>query len=659
MRPFRLLLLLAISLVACNPGQADRATPAPPEPLTLPSSTFPTAVLRASETAPPSPAPPEVAHPTATLPPRRKVFVISWDGGQAGLVYDWMANGVLPHFNALAQQGLRAEYAQTVDPSLTASAQNSLSTGSYPSHTGIVSNNFHNPNDSFYWYRSGFEAALDNAEPVWVSAGRAGLVTAAIFFIGASLDHPLQTADYTLGYGARDAYSRQEVVRLNPLNEPWKGQIPASFSPPYEGSFQIAEVARVHLYALDSQDDGLSNYDTVLLNSTRLAEPATLRLHAGQWGSLVLLPKQTAGADFLIQDIGWVEDSLQVTLFHSQVAHNTGAPRAFLEAVNREFGFFPSGPDAYAVEHGWITEAENMVLRERSARWMAEVAAWVYAEYQPDLIFTWQEGFDSAGHAFLLTDPRQPNYSPERAAQCAKDFQQAARIADQALGILLDPVDWQDTTVLLVADHGMAPIHTTVYVNTLLEQAGLLVLDKRNYVVVEKTSAFAVASGGAVHVYLNLEGHEKDGSLSPEEYSRVQQKILELLQGLTDPASGAPVFQHVLRQAELAALRLEHPNSGDVFAQAYPGYNLDGWRGNDSIFEPATYSGQHGYDSSLPEMQTLFIAAGGGVSPSGLVIPPVRVVDYAPTIAALLGFPPAATVDGTIIPAFLPFDPEQ
>ena len=60
---------------------------------------------------------------------------------------------------------------------------------------------------------------------------------------------------------------------------------------------------------------------------------------------------------------------------------------------------------------------------------------------------------------------------------------------------MLEVVDLDTNTVMLVGDHGMAPVHTNVYINTMLEQAGLLVLDGRNYVVVEESKAFAVASG--------------------------------------------------------------------------------------------------------------------------------------------------------------------
>ena len=118
---------------------------------------------------------------------------------------------------------------------------------------------------------------------------------------------------------------------------------------------------------------------------------------------------------------------------------------------------------------------------------------------------------------------------------------------------------------------------------------------------------------------------------------------------LSDPNTAEPVFQRVITHQELAPLGLDHPNSGDVFAQAVPGYNLNGWRGWSTVFDTPRYYGQHGYDSNLPEMQAIFIAAGYGVPEPGGIIQPVSVLDYAPTIAALLGFEPAATVDGAPI----------
>ncbi|HEC61632.1 MAG TPA: hypothetical protein ENI27_05190 [bacterium] len=314
-----ILAFTSLILVACSPGIEAQTT----SPLSLPPPTytvFPTPSQRVVETASPSPTPSqpviETAFPSPTPEARHSVFVVSWDGGRADMVYDLMGEGVMPGFAALARQGLRAEYAQTVDPPLTAVAQNSISTGSIPARTGIVSNSYHNSNDSFYWYRRGFDELLDGAEPVWVTASRAGLITAAVFFPGGSPSLPGQAADFTVGYGIRDAYSRRETVPLTAAQD-WQN-LPASYSPLLEATYQIPEVTRIYLLVLDSTDDQARNYDLVLFSRARRVIEDTPRLGVGEWGSLILLPNYVSGADFLIQEI----TSEEVTFFHTGVYHN-------------------------------------------------------------------------------------------------------------------------------------------------------------------------------------------------------------------------------------------------------------------------------------------------------------------------------------------------
>ncbi len=624
---FILLLLFVFLVQACQPAQ-----PVPPTATSSPIT--PTNTTESPTDVPPTEIPED----------KPSVVLISWDGSRTDLVYGLMDEGLLPNFASIAQAGVQAEYAQSIDPSLTAAAHNSISSGSFPTHTGITSNSFHVTGDDFYWYRVGYDEGMTDAEPIWVTASKNGLTTASVFFVGGTPSISTQMADYTIGYGVEDAYSKQWSVSLDQA-EDW-GDAPASYSPALSGSFSIQNVKKVYLYVTDSTDDGSENYDTVMLNTERSSTDA-ISLKENEWGPLILLPRSYAGADFLIQEI----TPESVTLYHTGVEHNTASPKELLDALNENFGFFSAGADSYALEHGWITEEDDLYLLERQSTFMAEVAAWVYETYQPDLLFTWQDPFDSAGHQFLMTDPRQLNYTPENAEIARAHYEQAAQIADNALGIMLDAFDLEKTTLMMVGDHGMAPIHSRVYLNTILENAGLLTLDSQNYVVLDKTKAFAICSGGAVHVYINLEGREKGGgTVSADEYEALREQIMGLLSGLTDPVSGEAVFQRVLAREALADLGLDSPNSGDIFAQAIPGYHLDGWRGNDEVFEQADFYGQHGYDSTLPEVQTIFIAAGAGVPQQDGFIAPVRIVDYAPTIANIFGFDPAPTVDGKLIP---------
>jgi predicted AlkP superfamily phosphohydrolase/phosphomutase len=625
-----------------NPfGDVSTATSQVPTLTSIPASSPTTIPMLEPEPEPTATATlpaAQVIAPAPVFSAPSPVVVISFDGASAGRVQDGMARGLLPTFQSLAQRGVSAESVLTITPSLTAAAHASLATGCYPAKTGIVGNIYHNSSDSFYWYRSGFEQPLDQVEPVWVSASRSGLKSATLFFAGGSPFLPGQTADYTISYGVRDAYSTLQELDLQPIQTPWEGEAPATYSPALEGQWVIAKAAQVFALALDSQDDGVTAYDMVLLN-TQPATAGATTLHLGKWGALLVDPAQHAGAYFLLQAISAQGSSARVRLYQGGVYHNSASPRSLLEALNERFGFFPQGADAYALEHGWISEEEYLVMLQRAALWMADVTAWFYETYLPDLLFTWQDAFDASGHALQVGSGA---------------FDQATRVADQALERILTAIPPEQANVLVVSDHGMAPVHTVINLNTILEEAGLLVLDEKDYVIVEKSRAIAFSSGGSAHIYINLAGRDKDGIVSEAEYPALVEALYSLLLSLQNPETGETVFASILRRSELGELHLDHPNSGDLFAQANPGFDLDSHRGRRQRFEATTYYGQHGYASAMLEMQAIFIAAGPGIPATGQVIPPIPIIDIAPTVSHLLRFQVDAAMDGNPISVVAP-----
>ena len=203
----------------------------------------------------------------------------------------------------------------------------------------------------------------------------------------------------------------------------------------------------------------------------------------------------------------------------------------------------------------------------------------------------------------------------------------------------------KDTTLLVVSDHGLAPVHTVVHLNTILERAGLLSFQESPGFPIEATSkVLALASGGSAHLYVNLKGRERPGIVLQEEYPALLDELVRTLSEVRDP-SGQPVFARIVRRQEMGTLHLSSPYSGDLFVQAEPGYALSDESGKEEIFEPTSYLGGAGYDSALGEMHGIFVAAGRGVREEK-TISPVRVVDVAPTVARLLGFAPAEIVDG-------------
>jgi predicted AlkP superfamily phosphohydrolase/phosphomutase len=606
-------------------GQAT-ATPTREPPTLLPSTVIPSSL----------PQPP---------PKADSVLLISWSGASHHLVSALMSEGVLPQFSELAERGMQAEHSLGVEPCMTVPAHASLASGSFPARTGLVSNRYHLSSDSFYWYRFGSDEHFDQAEPVWLTAARAGYSTATAFFPTGSPSLTGQLADYSIGSGIREAYGSQQTISLHPASV-WQNA-PHSYSSPLEGSFSIPDIANIYLLVTDSLDDGISEYNIVILNTAPIMDNVAIQVGGGEWGSLVLKPETDTGADFLIQAIspGFV------TLYHSSINHNAAQPPGLLANLNEQFSFSPPEPDLYALQKGWISLDDYFSMVERSSLWMADVTAWLATEYHPDLLFTSQDVFYHSGQTLLPADIGQHDNSNPQAGGLSEYFLNTAVIADRALQRMLAATDLERTGVLMVSDCGLVPVHTTVYVNTLLEKAGLLTLDHKNYVVVAESRAFAIASGGVAHLYINLQGRERAGIVPLEDYAWLQYQIIQLFSALEDPTTGEPVFHRILTREQLVDIALHHANAGDVFIQARPGYELDGWRGKDAIFAPALRSGGQGFDCQEQAMHGFFIAAGAGIPSLDVSIPPVNLTDYAPTIAALLGFEPVHSVDGFPIPA--------
>ena len=580
------------------------------------------------------------------------MVLLSIDGVRADNVNKFIADGTMPNLAKVVERGVKAEYAQSIDPTLTAAAHASIATGTYPDKTGIVANTFRVSHQYIYQTVSGFEDVEWGTEPIWRAAMRAGLRTAVVFWPGGSVNFPNKLADYTVAYGASDAYSAQHALSFAAASG-WENT-PSSLSPSKEASLRITKgeglLAEVHVLAVDTNDDQTENYDLFILDLDKRIGEESARLTEGEWASLLISDRLWSGAYFKITD----PDMANFTVFQSRVNYNRAKPVELLREINGRFGFFPPSPDYYALEHGWISEGDYFEMVEMQARWTMAVAIYVYTTYQPDLMLTWQGATDECGHQFMMVDERQWNYSPERAAEYADLYRRAHQLADENLGRLLEVLDLDEAALLVVSDHGMAPIHSYVNANVALIQAGLMVLEDTvsYYIDTAKTKASAVTSGGAVHVYVNLKGRESGGIVPPEDYEEVQEEVIAVLSAITDPVDGKPVFQRILRREELGELRLDGENSGDIFAQAQIGYYPDYHRDRTELIQPVEFYGQHGYDSTLPEMRAMFAAIGLGIA-EGKAIGPVHLVDVAPSVARLLGFAPPDEVDGRVLEEIL------
>jgi predicted AlkP superfamily pyrophosphatase or phosphodiesterase len=125
---------------------------------------------------------PRMAAPAASPP----LILISVDG----LRPDYLDRGVTPNIKALAARGVRAEAMRPSFPSLTFPNHYTLVTGKRPDNHGIVNNNMVDPAIGGKPFALSNRAAVedrrwwDQAEPLWVTAEKAGVPTATMFWPG-------------------------------------------------------------------------------------------------------------------------------------------------------------------------------------------------------------------------------------------------------------------------------------------------------------------------------------------------------------------------------------------------------------------------------------------------------------------------------------------
>jgi len=115
---------------------------------------------------------------------RPYVVLISFDGVR----HDYPERAHAPNFARIAKAGVRARALVPSFPSKTFPNHYTIVTGLYPGHHGIVNNRFYDPARNAWYSLSDTLAVRDSSwyggEPIWVTAERQGMRSAAYFWPG-------------------------------------------------------------------------------------------------------------------------------------------------------------------------------------------------------------------------------------------------------------------------------------------------------------------------------------------------------------------------------------------------------------------------------------------------------------------------------------------
>jgi predicted AlkP superfamily pyrophosphatase or phosphodiesterase len=615
--------------------------------------------------AAPSPPPPR------PLAPAVRVLLLSLDGAGSEALHQLYAEGVLDAggFARFFREGQVATGLVPVNPTLTAPNHISLATGYPAGSTGIVSNRFHPPGAAWGVVMSGFDAPIAT-ETLWEAARRQGKRVGSIAWPGTDGRDDRRRADWGMLYSSPDRKGGVVTLRRRdwaPAEIPPGTRFPASYAPVLAAHLDLPDGRPgegFDLSALDSADDGVVRYDRLLvLPRQRPAgtpippPPSIVPLAAGQWGALLSAGAPEGATSGLWIKVLAIDSGLAtVRLYFGSTNHTRAYPESFAATLAERGLVWPGAPDEALLRESWQGPPANAAntagidldtwseQTERFAAFFGGSLRAAAARPDWDLLLGYTPVIDEAGHTLSLLDPRQPGFTPERRDVFAAARLRVWRAVDRELARLLAEVDLSTTRVVVVSDHGMAPVHTVIDPNVLLLGKGYLAVDAKGKILPERSAVIAVSDGGLSHLYLGPRA-----GADPAAREKVVAALRALFAGWT--VDGVRSLARVLTRHEAAEVGLDHPASGDLVLFAQEGYAFQG-RGDlreRHAAVPTDVYGMHGYLNGNADMHAIYMVLGVGIQPG--TRSPLSSTEVAGLVAQWLGIERPRPVSPQALPA--------
>ncbi len=326
-------------------------------------------------------------------------------------------------------------------------------------------------------------------------------------------------------------------------------------------------------------------------------------------------------------------------------------------------------------------------------------------KFKPRFVVHVHTATDRAQHTFWqYLDQTRGDYSPSHPFAHAVD--ETYINADQQLAKLWAAMG-EDTTVVIMSDHGGGSLRRVLLLNTWLEGEGYLTTEKpqplsrkailrsvfRHVVGVArkllptsvkiqlkgrfdvggqttlklaprstpdwaKTKAFSEGTFG--NIRLNVRGRDPLGCVEPgAEYEALRGEIKRKLEALIDPETGVPAVQRVWLREEL--YHGTHIEKGpDIVVELKDGYQMvadiiDMMYGSKKEQTKSVFASGEGNRFKLSGIHGpvgIVLARGPGIA-AGATIEKAHISDLAPTILMRFGLVPTPGMDGTPLDALL------
>ncbi len=263
-------------------------------------------------------------------------------------------------------------------------------------------------------------------------------------------------------------------------------------------------------------------------------------------------------------------------------------------------GIFPE------IERRYSNFCRECTLSTMADRPVADMATTVIENERPNLLMIHMPQVDHEEH-------ENGPFSPEADAAIENADVQIERLIASAK----KAGTWEQTALVIVSDHGFAPITKQVRPGLLLVQNGLITLDEQKHIADWKAVVQTAGSFAYVHV------KDKNDEATRETLL----KIFPAIAGKPESGIGR-VFTH----EQIVAMGGDP--DGFLALEAADGFTMAfGYTGE--YIQPSKQKGAHGYAPDKPEMRASLLVYGPAIG--NTKITNARLIDVAPTIARWLG----------------------
>lgn len=263
-------------------------------------------------------------------------------------------------------------------------------------------------------------------------------------------------------------------------------------------------------------------------------------------------------------------------------------------------------------------------------------------------------GVDRIQHGLWhFMDSSHPRYEPGNPyREAIKEYYQ---YLDHELGQMLSQLD-DDTVVMVVSDHGAKRMDGGICINEWLRREGYLVLKEEPVregprpvpfekveVDWEKTVAWG-AGGYYARVFLNVQGREPHGLIPKADYEKVRDELAAAIEAIRDPNDQALDTTCFRPEAIYREVRNIPPDLiiylGDLHWRSVGSFGFD------SIY---TLENDIGPDDANHAQDGIFIYFDPRQNFGGRQLKDLNLMDFAPTVLSLMGYPIPDDIQGKVI----------